>query len=165
MRLDKFTTKSQEALQAAQQFAESKGHPELLPEHLGVALLEQEGGIVVPILGKLGVPPDRVRGELERDLRKLPSVSGGSSLGMGARFRSLMEAARKEADGLKDDYVSAEHFLLALSAEARALKEPVDRLLDNEVIPCSLCGGLMDLSAEECRKIVAEARAYRAQPR
>jgi predicted RNA-binding Zn-ribbon protein involved in translation (DUF1610 family) len=43
--------------------------------------------------------------------------------------------------------------------------EPVDRLLDNEVIPCSLCGGLMDLSAEECRKIVAEARAYRAQPR
>ncbi|NUN47778.1 MAG: ATP-dependent chaperone ClpB [Candidatus Brocadiae bacterium] len=122
MRLDKFTTKSQEALQAAQQFAESKGHPELLPEHLGVALLEQEGGIVVPILGKLGVPPDRVRGELERDLRKLPSVSGGSSLGMGARFRSLMEAARKEADGLKDDYVSAEHFLLALSAEARALK-------------------------------------------
>ncbi|KAF0242147.1 MAG: ATP-dependent chaperone [Planctomycetota bacterium] len=122
MRLDKLTTKSQEALQAAQSLAEEKGHPELTPEHVGLALLEQEGGIVAPILNKMGIPPPRVKEAMERELGKLPQVSGGASVGAGSRFRQLMEAARKEAEGLKDEYVSAEHFLLALAAEGKTLK-------------------------------------------
>ncbi|MEK7470109.1 MAG: ATP-dependent chaperone ClpB [Planctomycetota bacterium] len=122
MRLDKLTTKSQEALQAAQSLAEAKGHPELTPEHVGAALLEQEGGIVAPILNKMGIAPRRLREELDRELGKLPQVSGGAQVGAGSRFRLLMEAARKEAESLKDEYVSAEHFLLALAAEGKALK-------------------------------------------
>jgi ATP-dependent Clp protease ATP-binding subunit ClpB len=122
MRLDKLTTKSQEALQAAQSLAESKGHPELTPEHVGVALLQQEGGIVAPILNKMGIPLPRVLQALEGELGKLPQVSGGAQVGAGARFRQLMEAARKEAEALKDEYVSAEHFLLALAGESKALK-------------------------------------------
>ncbi|MCC6741553.1 MAG: ATP-dependent chaperone ClpB [Planctomycetia bacterium] len=122
MRFDKLTTKSQEALQAAQSLAEEKGHPELTPEHVGAALLEQEGGIVPPILAKMGAAPERVRAAFEKELGKLPQVSGGASVGAGSRFRQLMEAARKEAEGLKDEYVSAEHFLLALTGLAPALK-------------------------------------------
>ncbi len=122
MRFDKLTTKSQEALQAAQSLAEERGHPELTPEHVGLALMDQEGGIVPPILNKMGISPDRVRTAFQKDLDKLPQVSGGASVGAGSRFRQLMESARKEAEGLKDEYVSAEHFLLALAAGAPALK-------------------------------------------
>ncbi len=122
MRFDKLTTKSQEALQAAQTLAEDRGHPELTPEHVGLALMEQEGGIVPPILSKMGAPPDRVRAALQKELDKLPKVSGGATVGAGGRFRQLMETARKEAEGLKDEYVSAEHFLLALAAGSPVLK-------------------------------------------
>ncbi|MCE9584647.1 MAG: ATP-dependent chaperone ClpB [Planctomycetes bacterium] len=122
MRLDKLTTKSQEALQAAQQLAESKNHPELTPEHVGAVLMEQEGGIVGPIVEKMGVPPDRAKAAFQKELDRLPQVSGGASVGAGARFRQLMEAARKEAEGLKDEYVSTEHFLMALAAEGKVLK-------------------------------------------
>ncbi|MBI2921208.1 MAG: AAA family ATPase, partial [Planctomycetes bacterium] len=122
MRLDKFTTKSQEALQAAQGLAESKGHPEMTPEHVGLVLLEQEGGIVAPVFNKLGIAPDRARSAFERELDRLPQVSGGDSVSVGPRMRGLMEAARKEAQALKDEYVSTEHFLLALAAEGKVLK-------------------------------------------
>jgi len=122
MRLDKFTTKSQEALQAAQELAESRAHPELTPEHLALALLDQEGGIVTPILNKMSVPPDRVRTAFQRELDRLPQVSGGASVGAGQRLRTLLETARKEADALKDEFVSTEHFLLALAADGKVLK-------------------------------------------
>jgi ATP-dependent Clp protease ATP-binding subunit ClpB len=121
MRLDKLTTKSQEALQAAQQGAESQGHPELTPEHLGTALLQQEGGVVGPLLQKVGVSTDNAVAAFQRELDRLPRTQGGQTA-VGPRMRAVLEGAQKEASRLRDDYVSTEHFLLALAADGRVLK-------------------------------------------
>ena len=79
MQPDKFTIKSQEAIQAAQRLAHERGNPEITPEHLLTVLLEQEGGIVPSLLGKLGAPGESVRSELNAWLDKLPTVSGAAA--------------------------------------------------------------------------------------
>src|SRR5947209_18279195 len=103
MRLDKLTVKAQEALQAAQHLAESNGAPEITPEHLLLTLLEQEGGIVVPILQKLGADPRALRTQIEQDLARLPKV-GGTSGGpaMSPRLRNAVPQAWEEAQPLKE---------------------------------------------------------------
>src|SRR2546429_2436085 len=78
MRLDKFTIKAQEALQAAQSLADQQTHQALEPEHLLAALIEQREGIVGPMLAKLGASPDRIQQALRAELAKLPAVRGGS---------------------------------------------------------------------------------------
>ena len=79
MQPDKFTIKSQEALQAAQRLADERRNPQTTPEHLLAVLLEQEGGVVAPVLSKLGVAPAAVRERLTPALDALPTLSGGSS--------------------------------------------------------------------------------------
>jgi ATP-dependent Clp protease ATP-binding subunit ClpB len=127
MRLDKFTVKAQEAVQAAQSMAERLGHQALEPEHLLAALLEQKDGVVVPLLGKLGARPEAIAQPLSADLGRIPKVSGGSGAYLGERLRKALERAQGEAERLRDDYVSTEHLLIALAQEpdgaaARALK-------------------------------------------
>jgi ATP-dependent Clp protease ATP-binding subunit ClpB len=129
MRLDKLTIKSQEALADAQEIASGRGHAELLPEHVLAALLKQEGGLIPRILQKVGVEPSAVQAALDRELDALPVARGTSmDIGVGSRARDLIEQARKEADKFKDEYISTEHFLLAmlardLGAPTRILKE------------------------------------------
>ncbi len=77
MQFDKFTVKSQEAVQAAQNLAQGKGHQEIQPEHLMKVLLDQPEGVVVPILQKMGMNPAQLRQEMDALLQKLPQVSGG----------------------------------------------------------------------------------------
>jgi ATP-dependent Clp protease ATP-binding subunit ClpB len=127
MRLDKFTVKAQEAVQAAQAIAERLGHQGLEPEHLLAALLQQKEGVVTPLLGKLGARPEAIAQQLEEDLSRLPKVSGGGGPYLGDRLRKALERAQGEAERLRDDYVSTEHLLIALAQErdggaARALK-------------------------------------------
>jgi ATP-dependent Clp protease ATP-binding subunit ClpB len=128
MQADKFTIKSQEAVQAAQRVAHERGNPEITPEHLLEVLIEQEGGIVPSLLGKLGAPTDSVRAELNAWLDKLPSVSGAAaseSRPSGELVR-VFQAAEREASELKDEFISTEHLLLALAgsqAEAAAILE------------------------------------------
>jgi ATP-dependent Clp protease ATP-binding subunit ClpB len=127
MRLDKFTVKAQEAVQAAQSSAEQLGHQAMEPEHLLAALLEQKEGVVAPLLGKLGARPDALAQQLSADLARMPKVSGGSGPYVGERLRKALERAQREAERLHDDYVSTEHLLIALAQEsdgaaARALK-------------------------------------------
>ncbi len=127
MRLDKFTVKAQEAVQAAQSIAERLGHQALEPEHLLSALLEQKDGVVAPLLGKLGARPEAIAQQLAADLARVPTVSGGSGAYLGERLRKALERAQGEAERLRDDYVSTEHLLIALAQEsdgaaARALK-------------------------------------------
>jgi len=118
MRLDKLTIKSQEALSEAQNLASSRGHAAVEPAHLLAALLAQGDGITVPILGKLGVSPDALRGELEALLGRLPKVSGAAAqTRLGDATARVLEAAFREAEALQDEYVSTEHLLLALSAD------------------------------------------------
>ncbi|HKG16113.1 MAG TPA: ATP-dependent chaperone ClpB [Solirubrobacteraceae bacterium] len=118
MQPDRFTIKSQEALQAAQLLAENRRNPQLTPEHLLAVLLEQDGGVVVPVLQKLGLPPERLREQLNAALDALPALSGegGEPAGASSELVQVLRAAEKEAGELGDEYVSTEHLLLALAA-------------------------------------------------
>src|SRR2546422_984292 len=117
MRLDKFTVKAQEALQAAQSMADQHDHQAIEPEHLLVALLEQREGVVGPVLAKLGARPEAIRRELQAALGKLATVKGASGHYLGERTRQALDRAQAEAERLKDEYVSTEHLLLALAQE------------------------------------------------
>src|SRR5215203_1131299 len=118
MQADRFTIKSQEALAAAQRLAGTRRNPEVAPQHLLVALLEQDGGIVVPVLRRAGADPERVRRRVNEALDALPTVSGEASApALGQDLIRLLQAADDEARGMGDEYVSTEHLLLALAAE------------------------------------------------
>ena len=119
MQLDKLTLKSQEALQEAKAIAEGKNHQQIDVEHLLLALLRQKEGIVNPILQKLGAHVDGMASQLEADLNRVPKVTGGGvgQVYLSNRLNEILNAASKEAERLKDDYVSTEHLLLAISDE------------------------------------------------
>ncbi len=114
MRLDKFTIKAQEALAAAQSLAVEANHSEVSSLHLLSALLDDREGIIRPLLGKLGVEGERVALVVESELNRLPTLSGGSQPGMSRDLTATLAAAQKQADQLKDEYVSTEHLFLAM---------------------------------------------------
>ena len=121
MRLDRFTLKAQEAVQAAQNLALERNHQEIAPEHLLHVLLEQHEGIVIPILQRLGADPSVIRTELDREIEKIPEVYGAAGQAYASpTFQSVLGAAWTEAQQLKDEYVSTEHLLIALSEEKEA---------------------------------------------
>ncbi len=116
MNLQKFTIKSQEAIQDAQEIAVSYGNPSIEPEHLLAALIQDSEGIIVPLLQKIGTNVNYVKIKINDVIGKLPKVTGA---GIGNQYLSqtmtqLFDAALKEAQSLKDEYVSTEHLLLAL---------------------------------------------------
>jgi ATP-dependent Clp protease ATP-binding subunit ClpB len=117
MRLDKLTVKAQEAIQAAQSLADQHGHQAIEPEHVLVALLQQREGVVGPLLAKLGTRPEAIQQALEAEVGKLPTVRGGSGQYVSDRTRIMLERAQKEAERLKDEYVSTEHLLLAATQD------------------------------------------------
>ncbi len=129
MRMDKLTTKAQEALQEAQALAERRGHQELTPEHLLAALLTQEQGVVPALLRKVGLDLAVVQANVESALDAQPQVRGSAAdLYVGRRLKTLLEDAEEQSKGFKDEYVSSEHLLLALLAKdhgaaSRALKD------------------------------------------
>jgi len=119
---DRFTIKSQEAIQAAQALADDRRNPQVTPEHLLSVLLEQEGGVVVPVLNKLGAGVAPIRADVNAALDAQPTLGeGGEPGGAGSELVAVLRAADKEARNLNDEYVSTEHLLLALSqSKARA---------------------------------------------
>jgi ATP-dependent Clp protease ATP-binding subunit ClpB len=117
IRWDKFTVKSQEAIQSAGTLATEHGNPELLPLHLLAALLEDKDGVIVPVLQKVGVATDQLIAKTTEALGKLPKVSGGAQPGMSSAMQKVLDQAFKEADNFKDEYVSTEHLLLALAQQ------------------------------------------------
>src|SRR5947209_1489279 len=128
MRIDRYTQKMQEALQSAQDFAAKSQSPEIGNEHFLLALLDQGEGVTRPLLEKIGVSPDAVRSRLEAELARRPKVSGAvSDLRLSNDLRRTLDSAENEMSKLKDEYVSAEHYLLALAGEnnstAKALKD------------------------------------------
>ncbi len=116
IRPEKMTLKSQEALRAAQELAQERHHPELLPEHLLLALLKQADGVVPPILQRAGARPEGIASAVEQALERLPRVEGGE-MRLSQRLGKVLDHAWKDAQGLKDEYISAEHLLLALAEE------------------------------------------------
>ncbi len=125
MRLDQFTVKGQEALTTAQTLAEKSDHPEATPEHLLKALLDQEGGVVPSALGKLGVNAGALAADVEKSLSSLPRTQG-TATHVSPKLDATLKQALREAEALKDQYVSTEHLLLALldgrTPSAEALK-------------------------------------------
>ena len=116
IRWDKFTVKAQEAVQRANELASEHGNPELQPAHLLSALLEDKEGIVPPVLEKIGIGPQAVLSEVYREIEKLPKVSGQSTQAtLSNETNKLLEDAFKEASNFKDEYVSTEHLLLAIT--------------------------------------------------
>jgi ATP-dependent Clp protease ATP-binding subunit ClpB len=118
MNLERYTVKSQEALERAQRLARDRSHQELQPEHLLAALLEDREGTVAAVLSKLGVARDPLLAQATEALERLPRVSGGASLYLGAGLRAVLDRAEDAATKLKDEYVSVEHLLLALASDA-----------------------------------------------
>src|SRR4029079_13050003 len=131
MQLDKLTEKSREALQAANTFAENWTNPEIEPEPLAVALLEQADGTAGPLLQAVGADPARVKQDFSRELSRFPRVAGDThQIGLrrapgvaghapetcaSRRTQKVLRGAQQEADQLKDESLSTEQFLLAMA--------------------------------------------------
>ena len=146
MRMDKLTIKSQEAMQEAQRFAERKGNQELQPEHLLWALLSDEEGISCQILKKLNVDLTLLQLDVEKEIDRLPKVTGATPLGqlyISQRLKETLEMAFKEAEHLTDEYVSVEHLFLALLTIGG---------------PCTELLGRFGVSADKAREVMREIR-------
>ena len=117
MNMDKWTIKSQEALQAAQALAEAKGHAELSLEHLAVALIQQPEGLVRSLLQRLGVEPAGLESALEQHLERQPKVAGSVERYPSKALRASLERAAATARTMRDEFVSVEHLLLAALEE------------------------------------------------
>jgi ATP-dependent Clp protease ATP-binding subunit ClpB len=135
MRMDNFTIKAQEAIDNARKLAGTYGHQEIDALHLLQAMLEQDDGIVRPLLQRVGIATDVLLQDIKSELGKKPSVSGSAAgqMYVSDAFRNLLSQAEKEADQLQDEYVSTEHLLLGMvgdtsSETGRVLrKHGVDR--------------------------------------
>jgi ATP-dependent Clp protease ATP-binding subunit ClpB len=117
MQSDRFTIKAQEAIAAAGQLAERRRNPQVTPEHLLSVRLEQDGGVVVPVLSKLGADTNALRGEVNAVLDAMPTLTaGGEAAGPSSELVRVLREGEEEMRALRDEYVSTEHLLLALSA-------------------------------------------------
>ena len=127
IRWDKFTLKSQEAIQKAGSLANENGQPEVQPMHLLMALLEDKEGIIIPLLQKVGIPTEQMLASARHAIAGMPKVSGATSEpGLSPAMQRALNDASKEAQDFKDEYVSTEHLLLAL---AQLKKDPAQLLL------------------------------------
>ena len=126
MRIDRFTSKMQEGLQEGQALASQMQHQELTPEHLLLALLRQQDGLARPLLEKLNVRVPEVEGQLEQELARRPRISGATEQYISADLRNVLNQAETEMTRLKDEYLSVEHFIMALIDPP---KTPAGRIL------------------------------------
>ncbi|MGH9359997.1 MAG: ATP-dependent chaperone ClpB [Terriglobia bacterium] len=117
-RYDKFTVKAQEALESAQQVAGEHGNQQIEPVHLLVALLVQQEGVVPAILARLGVAPADVESQAKKAIEALPKVEGAEHY-LSPALKQVLDQAFKETEPFKDEYVSTEHLLLALTRDTR----------------------------------------------
>jgi ATP-dependent Clp protease ATP-binding subunit ClpB len=118
-RFDKFTVKAQEALQGTQDVASRFGNQQLEPLHLLLALIDQKEGIVPSLLARLGVPPASVAKEAEQAVENLPKVGGTADHYLSPALKEVLDQASKETEQFKDEFVSTEHLLLALSRKSK----------------------------------------------
>jgi ATP-dependent Clp protease ATP-binding subunit ClpB len=131
MQFDKFTIKSQEAIQAAQQLAQEKSHQQIQSAHLARAILEQPEGVVVPVLQKMGVEPAIILMELNKIIDKIPQVSGtgAGQAYISVELKQLLDKAFTTASQMQDEFVSQEHLFLTLLKDD---KSETSRMLRNK---------------------------------
>src|ERR1700674_5210193 len=126
LRFDKMTVKAQEALQSAQEIAASHENQQIEPIHLLAALVTQADGVVAPLLARLGIRAELLTQEIEREIARLPRVTGFAQQHMGKPLNDVLERAFDEAQRFKDEYVSTEHMFLAIAGQDR---DPAGQLL------------------------------------
>jgi ATP-dependent Clp protease ATP-binding subunit ClpB len=129
LRFDKMTVKAQEALQQANDVAARHENQQVEPVHLLEALVSQTDGVVPPLLARLGIRPEALTQEIEREIARLPKVQGFAQQHMGKPLNNVLERAFDEAERFKDEYVSTEHLFLALAGEER---DPAGLLLKRQ---------------------------------
>ncbi|HYF47448.1 MAG TPA: Clp protease N-terminal domain-containing protein, partial [Acidimicrobiales bacterium] len=120
---NRWTIKTQEAVQAALEEARAAGNPEITPDHLLAALLGQPDGVVLPVLEKAGIAPLSVRNKVTDALAKLPKAYGGSDPQLSRALREVFDEADRARSELGDEYLSTEHLLLALADRVGASRE------------------------------------------
>ncbi|HLM71874.1 MAG TPA: Clp protease N-terminal domain-containing protein, partial [Polyangiaceae bacterium] len=128
MRIDRMTTKAQEAVRGALDLASRRGNPELYPEHLLKAILDQEDGIGGPLIQKAGIDPSALARQIDAKVEGYPKVSGGAEPSLSRRGLAILQKAEDEAKALKDDYISTEHILLASAKVDRDVQAMLDRV-------------------------------------
>ncbi|MFI4875332.1 MAG: ATP-dependent chaperone ClpB [Blastopirellula sp. JB062] len=137
IRFDKFTLKAQEAVQSAQSISLDAGNPQLTPLHLLAALLREADGVVKPLLEKIGANRRQIMELVDSELGRLPKVSGvAGAPNLSSELDQVLQAAQREADVMKDDFVSTEHLMLALTRVKSAAQEilKVNAVSDKEVL-------------------------------
>jgi len=127
MDLNSFTVKAQEAIQGSATIAARYHHQQIDCEHLVLALLEQDDGLALRLLEKIGISPGIIQQELEKHLSELPRVSstGSDQVYMSQNLNRVFDTAKKEANQMKDDYISVEHLLLALIKETDSISSKI----------------------------------------
>ncbi|MFN6962585.1 MAG: ATP-dependent chaperone ClpB [Pyrinomonadaceae bacterium] len=155
MRFDRFTIRGQEAVQEAITIAERNQNQQVEPEHLLAAMLQQQEGVVKPMLGKIGANAQSILAEVEAEIAKFPKVSGGQQY-FSSRTNTIFQQAQKEAEKMQDEYISTEHLLLAIAAEkvgdaGRILRSSGINSADLEKVVSEMRGGsrITDPNAEE----------------
>jgi ATP-dependent Clp protease ATP-binding subunit ClpB len=148
MRFDRLTLKAQDAVQSAQEIVRSNDHQQVTPEHLLLALLQQEEGVIIPIIQKLGANVTTIRRSLEGELQKVPKVRGVSAeLYLSPVLGKILDTAWQEATRLKDEYLSAEHLLIAI---ADAKETPAGQILrQNGVTKDNILKVLVDIRGSQ----------------
>ncbi|HEY1468242.1 MAG TPA: ATP-dependent chaperone ClpB [Candidatus Acidoferrum sp.] len=129
LRFDKMTVKAQEALQEAQEIAARHENQSVEPVHLLAALVEQQDGVVPPLLARLGIRPELIAQDIEREIARLPKVQGFTQQNLSRALNDVLERSFKEATKFKDEYVSTEHLFLAIAGEDR---DPAGKLLKKD---------------------------------
>jgi ATP-dependent Clp protease ATP-binding subunit ClpB len=127
MTIDRMTSKAQEAVRAAHSVASRAGHPELHPEHLCLAVLNQDDGVVRPLVQKAGGNADALEKALKARLDSFPQVSGGAEPKVSQRTLLLLQAAEDQAGVMKDDFISTEHILIAAAKKDREIQTALDK--------------------------------------
>jgi ATP-dependent Clp protease ATP-binding subunit ClpB len=122
MKFDKFTIKAQEAIQAAQQLAESQNHPEIHTAHLASSLMTQPEGIVTPVIKKIGLDPSHILMKVNESLKTLPTVSGGGigQIYASQEFNSVLNDSLTHATSMGDEFVSGEHLFLTILKDTKS---------------------------------------------
>jgi ATP-dependent Clp protease ATP-binding subunit ClpB len=149
MQFDKFTLKSQEALQEAKGVAERHHHQQIDVEHLLLALISQKEGTVIPILQKLGASVDLMVSQLNDELNRIPKVTGegAGQVYLSSRVNEIFNMAWKEAERLMDEYLSTEHLLLAIADERRGSAYQI--LQNNGVTKDAILNVLKDIRGSQ----------------
>ena len=124
MNAKQFTQKSLEAIQTAQSMAQENRNPSIMPEHLLYALIDQDGGLIPSLLGKMGADSNALLSELDTAVSQLPTLSNGSDVYLSKEMEQVISEAQKQAKSMGDEYISVEHLMLGIfSAATSAVKK------------------------------------------